>query len=72
VIPSKFDYVKPASVAEAVQALRDGGEDAKILAGGLPDAPWMLWAGIASLWGAAVLTVITGWDYLRIGLKHMN
>jgi carbon-monoxide dehydrogenase medium subunit len=34
VIPAKFDYVKPASVAEAVQALRDGGEDAKILAGG--------------------------------------
>ncbi len=33
-IPSKFDYVKPASVAEAVQALADGGEDAKILAGG--------------------------------------
>ena len=33
-IPSKFDYVKPASVAEAVQALTDGGEDAKILAGG--------------------------------------
>jgi len=25
VIPSKFDYVKPASVAEAVQALADGG-----------------------------------------------
>jgi len=34
VIPSKFDYVKPASVAEAVQALVDGGEDAKIMAGG--------------------------------------
>jgi aerobic carbon-monoxide dehydrogenase medium subunit len=34
VIPAKFDYVKPASVAEAVQALRDGGDDAKILAGG--------------------------------------
>lgn len=33
-IPAKFDYVKPASVAEAVQALTDGGEDAKILAGG--------------------------------------
>lgn len=33
-IPSKFDYVKPASVAEAVQALADGGDDAKILAGG--------------------------------------
>jgi aerobic carbon-monoxide dehydrogenase medium subunit len=34
VIPAKFDYVKPSSVAEAVQALRDGGDDAKIIAGG--------------------------------------
>ncbi|GAA1867842.1 xanthine dehydrogenase family protein subunit M [Pseudonocardia ailaonensis] len=33
-IPAKFDYVRPASVAEAVQALADGGDDAKILAGG--------------------------------------
>ncbi len=33
-IPSKFDYVKPSSVAEAITALRDGGDDAKILAGG--------------------------------------
>ncbi|WP_232661732.1 FAD binding domain-containing protein [Pseudonocardia sp. TRM90224] len=33
-IPSKFDYVKPASVADAVAALEQGGEDAKILAGG--------------------------------------
>jgi carbon-monoxide dehydrogenase medium subunit len=34
VIPAKFDYVKPSSVAEAVQALAAGGEDAKIMAGG--------------------------------------
>jgi len=34
VIPSKFDYVKPSSVADAITALRDGGDDAKILAGG--------------------------------------
>jgi carbon-monoxide dehydrogenase medium subunit len=34
VIPSQFDYVKPASVDEAVQALVQAGEDAKILAGG--------------------------------------
>jgi carbon-monoxide dehydrogenase medium subunit len=34
VIPSKFDYVKPSSVADAIAALRDGGDDAKILAGG--------------------------------------
>ena len=33
-IPSKFDYVKPSSVADAITALRDGGDDAKILAGG--------------------------------------
>lgn len=33
-IPAQFDYVKPATVAEAIAALREGGEDAKILAGG--------------------------------------
>jgi aerobic carbon-monoxide dehydrogenase medium subunit len=33
-IPAKFDYAKPASVAEAVQALAGGGEDAKVIAGG--------------------------------------
>ncbi|WP_219416363.1 FAD binding domain-containing protein [Pseudonocardia nigra] len=33
-IPAKFDYVKPASVADAVTALQQAGEDAKILAGG--------------------------------------
>jgi carbon-monoxide dehydrogenase medium subunit len=33
-IPAKFDYVKPASVQDAVRALADGGEDAKVIAGG--------------------------------------
>ncbi len=33
-IPAKFDYVKPGSVVEAAQALADGGEDAKVIAGG--------------------------------------
>lgn len=28
--------------------------------------------GLITLWAAAVLTVITGWDYLRVGLKHMD
>ena len=28
--------------------------------------------GLVTLWGAAILTVITGWDYLRVGLKHMD
>lgn len=43
-----------------------------ILADALPGWPWVLGAGLAALWGAAVLTLITGWDYLRIGLKHMD
>ncbi|HEX8767291.1 MAG TPA: xanthine dehydrogenase family protein subunit M, partial [Jatrophihabitans sp.] len=33
-IPAPFDYVKPGSLAEAVQAYQQAGEDAKILAGG--------------------------------------
>lgn len=28
--------------------------------------------GLVTLWGAAVLTLVTGWDYLRVGLKHMD
>ena len=33
-IPAKFDYVRPGSVDEAVRALADGGDDAKVIAGG--------------------------------------
>ena len=33
-IPAKFDYVRPGSVTEAVGALADGGDDAKVIAGG--------------------------------------
>ena len=33
-IPAKFDYVRPGSLDEAVSALADGGDDAKIIAGG--------------------------------------
>ena len=28
--------------------------------------------GLTTLWAAAALTVVTGWDYLRVGLKHMD
>jgi CDP-diacylglycerol--glycerol-3-phosphate 3-phosphatidyltransferase/cardiolipin synthase len=28
--------------------------------------------GLATLWAAAILTLVTGWDYLRVGLKHMD
>jgi carbon-monoxide dehydrogenase medium subunit len=33
-IPSNFDYVAPSTVDEAVAALADAGEDAKVIAGG--------------------------------------
>ncbi len=44
---------------------------------------WNLWlgnleinvphsVGLTTLWAAAVLTLITGWDYLRAGLKYMD
>jgi carbon-monoxide dehydrogenase medium subunit len=34
VIPAKFDYVRPGSLDEAVRALADRGDDAKVIAGG--------------------------------------
>jgi CDP-diacylglycerol--glycerol-3-phosphate 3-phosphatidyltransferase/cardiolipin synthase len=54
---------------------------ALILGGALPR--WNVWigevaanvphtVGLATLWGAAILTLVTGWDYLRVGLKHMD
>ena len=45
---------------------------ALILAGALPSMVWIKVIGLASLWGAAALTMVTGWDYLRVGLKHMD
>jgi carbon-monoxide dehydrogenase medium subunit len=41
VIPAEFDYVRPGSVDEALTALREGGEDAKLLAGGHSLLPLM-------------------------------
>jgi cardiolipin synthase len=45
---------------------------ALILGEAIPQWPWVHGAGLASLWGAAALTMITGWDYLRTGLRHMD
>ena len=44
---------------------------ALILAGGLPQFGFIKLTGLVTLWGAAGLTLLTGWDYLRVGLKHM-
>ena len=43
---------------------------ALILAGAV-EGGWVLGVGLVCLWAAAVLTVMTGWVYLRIGLRHM-
>jgi aerobic carbon-monoxide dehydrogenase medium subunit len=41
VIPAEFDYVAPESVDDALAALKDGGEEAKLLAGGHSLLPLM-------------------------------
>ncbi|MEP6868073.1 MAG: CDP-diacylglycerol--glycerol-3-phosphate 3-phosphatidyltransferase [Novosphingobium sp.] len=45
---------------------------ALILAGGTPNWALPQEVGLVSLWFAAALTLLTGWDYLRVGLKHMD
>ena len=45
---------------------------ALILAGALPQWHFIHQVGLATLWAAAILTLITGWDYLRVGIKHMD
>ncbi len=46
-----------------------GGGGARVIGlGWLP----MAWLGGTLLWVAAVLTLITGWDYLRAGLRHVT
>ena len=43
-----------------------------ILAGSMPQWPMVHSLALYCLWAAAALTLITGWDYLRVGLKHMD
>lgn len=40
-IPAEFDYTAPETLEEAIKALADGGEDAKLLAGGHSLIPLM-------------------------------
>jgi CDP-diacylglycerol--glycerol-3-phosphate 3-phosphatidyltransferase/cardiolipin synthase len=39
---------------------------------GTLETTWIHLTGLICLWGAAILTLVTGWDYLRVGLKHMD
>lgn len=45
---------------------------AMILAGALPGWAFIHIIGLGTLWAAAILTLITGWDYLRVGIRHMD
>jgi phosphatidylglycerophosphate synthase len=45
---------------------------ALILGGALSQMPWVHDVGIICLWAAAALTLMTGYSYLRTGLKHME
>jgi CDP-diacylglycerol--glycerol-3-phosphate 3-phosphatidyltransferase len=45
---------------------------ALILGGAVPQMPWVHLVGLFCLWAAAALTLVTGYDYLRIGIRHMD
>jgi cardiolipin synthase len=45
---------------------------ALILGGAFPGEYWVHQAGLATLWAAAALTLVTGYDYLRTGVRHMD
>jgi len=73
------EFLAPLSVSMPVSqlakwktALQLVAFGALILAGALPAELWIKATGLAALWGAAVLTAITGWDYLRVGMKHFD
>ena len=37
-----------------------------------PSENWIHLVSLGALWAAAILTLVTGWDYLRVGIKHMD
>jgi len=66
-IPPEFDYTRVSSVDEAISALTDGGEDAKLLAGGHSLVPLMK----LRLAAPALLVDIGGVEELK-GVQRSN
>ena len=73
------EFLAPLNVSMPVSALAKWKTTlqlvalgALILGGGFPAEEWIHLTGIGSLWAAAALTLVTGYDYLRVGLRHMD
>jgi CDP-diacylglycerol--glycerol-3-phosphate 3-phosphatidyltransferase len=73
------EYLAPLNVSVPVSALAKWKTTlqlvalgALILGGAVPQVPWVHEFGIVCLWFAAGLTLVTGYDYLRIGIRHMD
>ena len=73
------EFLAPLNVSVPVSALAKWKTTfqlvslgALILGGAFPDEIWIHNVGLGSLWAAAALTLVTGYGYLRIGLKHMD
>ncbi|MGB0497091.1 MAG: CDP-diacylglycerol--glycerol-3-phosphate 3-phosphatidyltransferase [Rubricella sp.] len=70
-----------ARALDITYALDPGALEA-ILSGAIPDTPglrgamllgqWGFLAGLVLLWVAAILTVVTGWDYFRKAMPHLQ
>ena len=73
------EYLAPLNISVPVSALAKWKTTfqlvalgALILGGAFPAEEWIHNVGLLSLWAAAALTMVTGYDYLRIGLRHMD
>jgi CDP-diacylglycerol--glycerol-3-phosphate 3-phosphatidyltransferase len=73
------EYLAPLNVSVPVSALAKWKTTlqlvalgALILGGAVPQVPWVHEFGIVCLWFAAGLTLVTGYDHLRIGIRHMD
>jgi len=73
------EFLAPLNVSVPVSALAKwkttlqlAALGALILGGAVPHEPWIHDVGIVGLWTAAALTLLTGYGYLRLGLKHMD
>jgi CDP-diacylglycerol--glycerol-3-phosphate 3-phosphatidyltransferase len=73
------EYLAPLNVSVPVSALAKWKTalqlislGALILGGAVPSQEWIHLVGLVALWFAATLTLITGYDYLRTGLRHID